>query len=71
VVHEIASVEGVWDGEPVVRTVFTFERRVGSDGSFAATGHVPPVARVLADRGHGLPPGTFGIGPDGADAGID
>ena len=71
VVHEIASVEGVWDGEPVVRTVFTFERRVGSDGSFAATGHVPSVARVLADRGHGLPPGTFGIGPDGADAGID
>ena len=64
VVHEIASVEGVWDGEPVVRTLFAFERRIGSDGSFVGTGHVPLVARTLAERGDGLPRGTFGIGPD-------
>jgi pilus assembly protein CpaF len=61
VVAEIASVEGVREGETVVRPLFRFHRR---GGSFAATAERPPLADVLAERGAGLPPGLFEAGPD-------
>ncbi len=64
VVFQIASVEGVLDGEPLVREVFVFRPRAGARGAFAATGAMPALARVLADRGEALPGDLFEPGPD-------
>ncbi|MEW6059016.1 MAG: CpaF family protein [Actinomycetota bacterium] len=64
VVFEIASVEGVRDGDPVVREIFEFHRRFGGVGAFAATGEVPRVAGQLAEQGETLPEEVFAPGPD-------
>ena len=68
VVFQVATVEGVRDGEPVVTEVFGFRPRLGSHGSFVCDGVVPSVAGVLADRGEDLPELMFEPGPDHADA---
>jgi pilus assembly protein CpaF len=62
----VSVVEGCRDGEPVVREVFSFRLRGGGDagGEFVATGEIPEVADVLAERGESLPPRVFGHGPD-------
>ena len=67
VVFQVATVDGVRDGEPVVTEVFGFRPRLGARGSFLCDGVVPALARVLADRGEELPPSVFEPGPDGAD----
>ncbi|HEY6567003.1 MAG TPA: CpaF family protein [Actinomycetota bacterium] len=51
VVWEIAAIEGTHRGEPVVSPLFRFRPREGSAGSFEASGTVPRVASMLADRG--------------------
>jgi pilus assembly protein CpaF len=67
VVFQVATVEGVREGEPVVTEVFGFRPRLGARGSFFCNGSVPAFAGVLADRGEELPPSVFEPGPDGAD----
>jgi pilus assembly protein CpaF len=64
VVFEVATVEGVRDGEAVVRTLFAFRRREGVAGAFVATGERPPLADVLAERGAAIPDDLFLRGPD-------
>jgi pilus assembly protein CpaF len=66
VVQDVAAVEGLHDGEPQVRDIFRFEARAaGRDsGRFAATGVVPAVAPVLAERGAALPASLFEAGED-------
>mgnify|MGYP000138544960 FL=1 len=64
VVFEVATVEGVRDGEAVVRTLFAFRPRDGVAGAFVATGERPPLADVLAERGAAIPDDLFLRGPD-------
>jgi pilus assembly protein CpaF len=63
VVWEIAAVEGTHRGEPVVSPLFRL-RQDGEDGGFEATGAVPRVAHVLADRGEDVGDWLFEEGPD-------
>jgi len=65
VVWEIAAVEGTHRGEPVVSPLFRFRGRDGDDGGFRATGSMPSVAEVLADRGEDVGDWLFEEGPDG------
>jgi pilus assembly protein CpaF len=62
----VSVVEGCRDGEPVVREAFSFRPRAGSgsDGEFVATGVVPELTDVLAERGEALPARLFVEGPD-------
>ena len=64
VVWEIAAVEGTHRGEPVVSPLYRFRGRDGDDGEFEATGSVPRVADVLADRGEDVGDWLFEEGPD-------
>ncbi len=64
VAFEVATVEGVREGEPVVRTIFAFRPRDGTAGAFVATGERPPLADVLAERGAAVPDELFLRGPD-------
>ncbi len=54
IVWEIAAVEGTHRGEPVVTPLFRFRPREGQAGSFEASGTVPGVATMLADRGEAI-----------------
>ena len=67
VVFQIATVEGVRDGEPIVSEVFAFRPRRGPRGIFVATGIVPPLAGVLAERGEVVQDTLFAQGPDDDD----
>ena len=67
VVFQVATVDGVRDGDPVVTEVFGFRPRLGSHGSFVCDGVVPSVAGVLADRGEDLPELMFEPGQDRTD----
>jgi pilus assembly protein CpaF len=66
VVQDVATVEGLANGEPAVRDVYRFEPRAGrgASGRFVATGGVPTLARVLADRGCAVMPELSGTGDD-------
>jgi pilus assembly protein CpaF len=64
VVFEIASVEGLRDGDPLVREIFGFRPRFGGIGAFVATGEVPRVASLLAERDESLSDEVFAPGPD-------
>jgi pilus assembly protein CpaF len=64
VVFQVASVEGVRDGEPAVTELFGFRPRIGAHGSFVCCGIVPPLAGALAERGENLPESLFESGPD-------
>jgi hypothetical protein len=64
-VWEIASVEGTHRGEPVIAPIYRFRRGGSDDGAFEATGSVPGVADVLADRGEDVGDWLFAEGPDG------
>ena len=70
VVHRVATVDGVRDGEPVLTDLFAFRGTGGPGGSgrFMGLGSAPPLARVLEERGEILGQGTFGAGPDGGEA---
>jgi len=69
VVFEIASVEGLRDGDPLVREVFGFRPRLGRAGDFVATGETPRVASQLAERDESLPDALFAPGPDSGPGG--
>jgi pilus assembly protein CpaF len=64
VVWEIAAVEGTHRGEPVVSPLFRFRGHAGDEGAFEATGTVPRVAHVLADRGEDVGDWLFEAGSD-------
>ena len=64
VVFDVAAVEGVHDGEPLVRQVFAFRPRVGASGIFEATGGEPVMAALLAERGAPADHGLFEPGED-------
>jgi hypothetical protein len=50
----------------VVREVFSFHPRAGggTHGEFVATGVVPALTEVLAERGEAMPASLFEAGPD-------
>ena len=64
VVWEIAAVEGTHRGEPVVAPLFRFRHHEGGEGVFEATGTIPRVAEVLADRGEDVGDWLFAEGED-------
>jgi pilus assembly protein CpaF len=64
VVWEVAAVEGTHRGEPVVSTLYRFRARDGDDGRFEATGTIPRVADILADRGEDVGEWLFAAGDD-------
>jgi pilus assembly protein CpaF len=64
VVFQVATVEGLRDGEPVVSEVFTFRPRLGANGGFVATGVIPVIAKILSDRGERIGDLLFRAGPD-------
>ena len=63
-VHQIASVDGVRDGEPILTEVFGFRSRQGSHGAFVCSGRVPELVEVLRTRGEHVPDTLFGAGED-------
>jgi pilus assembly protein CpaF len=64
VVWEVAAVEGTHRGEPVVSPLFRFRHREGGAGVFEATGTIPGVVEVLADRGEDVGEAMFEQGED-------
>jgi len=64
VVWEIAAVEGTHRGEPVVVPIFRFRRSGDERGRFEATGTVPRVADILAERGEDVGDWMFEEGED-------
>ena len=64
VVMQVASVDGIEAGEPVVTELFGFRPRLGPRGSFVCDGTIPEIARVLSERGEDVPPSLFAPGPD-------
>jgi pilus assembly protein CpaF len=64
VVWEIAAVEGTHRGEPVVSPLFRYRGKDGNEGGFEATGAVPRVAHILADRGEDVGDWLFEEGSD-------
>jgi pilus assembly protein CpaF len=65
VVLEVATVEGVRDGEPIVTPLFGFRPRNGAHGGFDSAGVVPELGHELLDRGAEVPDEIFAPGPDG------
>jgi pilus assembly protein CpaF len=64
VIQEVAVVEGVSAGEPIMKEIFAFRPRAGPSGAFVASGAVPGLATVLADRGRWLTESLFEAGVD-------
>ncbi len=64
VVSEIAVVQDLKDGEPVVSDIFRLSGRSRSGGAFEATGEVPEFAVTLRDRGAEIPESLFESGLD-------
>jgi pilus assembly protein CpaF len=63
-VHQIASVDGLRDGEPVLTELFGFRSRLGRRGSFVCSGAVPQLVDVLRARGERVPDTLFLAGED-------
>ena len=63
-VFQVASADGLRDGEPVMTELFGFRPRLGPRGSFVCTGTVPGFAAVLRERGEVLAEDLFASGPD-------
>jgi pilus assembly protein CpaF len=67
VVFQIATVDGLGpDGEARLTEVFAFRPRLGRHGAFVATGEVPPMAKMLTERGQEVG-GLFESGIDAED----
>jgi pilus assembly protein CpaF len=71
VVQQVAAVEGLKAGEPVVVELFAFCPAAGPDasGEFASTGIEPALAETLAGRGEAVDQELFVAGADRAVAG--
>ncbi|HSL67352.1 MAG TPA: hypothetical protein VK977_04265, partial [Actinomycetota bacterium] len=65
VVLEVATVDGIHEGQPVLTPLFRFRPRLGTHGLFESTGVVPELAIQFADVGEDFPEGLFAPGPDG------
>jgi len=65
VVLEVATVDGINEGQPVLTPVFRFRPRLGTHGLFESTGVVPELALELAEVGEDVPEELFAPGPDG------
>jgi pilus assembly protein CpaF len=59
VVGDISTVEGIHDGDPVLRCVFRFDRR---RGEHSATGYEPTLVKTMRERGQEIPSEIFGGG---------
>ncbi|HEX6844312.1 MAG TPA: CpaF family protein [Actinomycetota bacterium] len=66
VVWEVAAVDGTRRGEPVIEPLFRFRPRTGPAGSFDATGIVPVLTEMLAERGSAVDDDLFARGEDAA-----
>jgi pilus assembly protein CpaF len=64
VVWEIASVEGLSEGEYDVETLFRYRIAPGERGVHVATGHIPALVERLRDHGEVLADDTFERGLD-------
>src|SRR6266496_4650478 len=64
VVLEVATVDGIHEGQPVLTPLFRFRHRLGIHGLFESTGVVPELALELADVGEDVPGELFAPGPD-------
>jgi hypothetical protein len=64
VVLEVATVDGIHEGQPVLTPLFRFRHRLGTHGLFESTGVVPELALELADVGEDVPGELFAPGPD-------
>jgi len=64
VVFDISVIEGMHDGEPLLRQVFAFRPRAGLTGTFEAAGGEPVMAALLAERGAPADHGLFDPGED-------
>jgi pilus assembly protein CpaF len=64
VVFRVSSVDGLADGEPSLSDVFAFRPRASAEGAFVGTGVVPPVVRMLEERGERMPSRLFAEGQD-------
>jgi pilus assembly protein CpaF len=64
VVFDVSAVEGIHDGEPLVRQVFAFRPRAGVSGRFEAVGGEPVMSALLAERGAAADHGLFDPGED-------
>ena len=67
VVFQVATVDGVREGEPVVTELFAFDPRRGPSGTFACSGVEPGLVRTLRSRGQRVPERWFTAGPDVAE----
>jgi len=66
VVFQVATVDGIQDGEPVLTEVFGFAPRLGPSGDFTCVGVEPALADTLRARGERVPTAWFDPGPDRA-----
>src|SRR6266545_3136130 len=64
VVLEVATVDGIHEGQPVLTPLFRFRHRLGTHGLFESTGVVPELALELANVGEDVPGELFAPGPD-------
>ncbi|HSD48232.1 MAG TPA: ATPase, T2SS/T4P/T4SS family, partial [Actinomycetota bacterium] len=67
VVFQVATVDGVRQGEPVVTELFAFDPRRGPLGTFVCSGIEPGLAQTLRSRGQRVPERWFTAGPDVAE----
>ena len=63
-VFQVATVDGLQDGEPVVTEVFGFRPRLGPAGSFTCGGSVPALVETLRERGTSVSEDIFAPGID-------
>jgi len=64
VVFQVATVDGLRDGEAALTEVFRFAPRLGAAGGFVCNGVEPAIAATLRARGERVPPAWFVAGPD-------
>jgi pilus assembly protein CpaF len=62
VVLQVASVDGLRDGDPVVTELFGFAPREGPRGSFVSRGEIPELVRILSERGEDVSTSLFDAG---------
>jgi pilus assembly protein CpaF len=59
VVMQVASVDGLRDGNAEVTELFAFAPREGPRGAFVSHGATPEIVRILSERGEDVPASLF------------
>src|SRR5438067_7381452 len=62
VAFQVASVDGMHEGRPLVNDIFFFRPRAGRAGRFEASGAIPRVVGLLRARGEDVPDELFAPG---------